>query len=258
MKPARWLIPIVLLAFALRLVSITTMSLRADEASNYLFASQDLNAIIKQLVTDDPHPPLYFFLLHYWVALAGDSELAIRFPGVFAGTLIVALSALLGKILLPRRPPVAIAVAALAAINPSLIWDAQDAHLYPWLDLFSVASCVAFLQMSFRAKREIPSPKQISQSLRFLEVTSVRRWLAYVVISALALYSHYIAAFILIAQGVLAIAILRRDFFRWLAAQFAIGVSFLPWFFLAGGLLSGYQTDFFPPANFFEILLRSS
>jgi len=296
-KSARWLIPILLLAFALRLANITTMSLRADEASNFFFASQDLNAIVKQLVTDDPHPPFYFFILHFWVAMAGDSELAIRFLGVFAGTLVVALSALFGKILLPQQSRVAIVVAALIAINPSLIWDAQDAHLYPWLVLFSVASCVAFLQLSFRrskaTEKSLSEPRSLdalrnlilwggrlvrrrglaaratdgaiistatnatSHEAPSVEVTTVWLWVAYIVMSALALYSHYIAAFIFIAQGILAISIFRRDFFRWLVAQFAIGIVFLPWFLLAGGLLRGYQTDFFPSANFLEILLRS-
>ena len=231
------LLVVLLFAFALRLCQISAISLRADEASNLFFASQDLNAIVKQLASDDPHPPFYFFLLHFWVALAGNSELALRFLGVFSGTLIVGLSYLLGKILLPTQPRVALGTAALAAINPSLIWDAQDAHLYPWLVWFSVASCVMFLLVMQRG-------------------SFLRRTL-YIFASALALYSHYIAVFVLVAQGVLVISVFRDRFLPWLAAQFAVGVLFVPWFLLAGNLLGAYQTDFFPRANFREILMRA-
>lgn len=273
MKSARWLVPILLLAFALRLANITTMSLRADEASNLFFASQDLNAIVKQLVTDDPHPPLYFFILHFWVAIVGNSELAIRFLGVFAGTLIVSLVQMLARLVFRLSPPsflrgregvgVALVAAALAAINPSLIWDAQDAHLYPWLVLTSLASFVAFLQLSFR--RSNATEKSLAKPRFFaaLEMTTARPWLTYVLMSASALYFHYIAAFILAAQGTLAFfawargVVSKRAFLLWLTAQFAIAMLFLPWFFLAGGLLRGYQTDFFPPADFFEMLVRS-
>ena len=83
------------------------------------------------------------------------------------------------------------------------------------------------------------------------------RWTRYVLASVFAVYSHYVAAFILVAQGALAILVFRHRLIPWLAAQAAIGLLFVPWFLLAGNLLSGYQTDFFPRASLSEILLRA-
>src|SRR5512143_593762 len=104
------------------------MSLRADEATNVVLASQNPPDIIRPFITEDPHLPLYHLMLHFWMLLAGQSELAVRFVTVFAGVLTVTLTFVLGRSIFPGQPGIALMGAFLAGINPYLIWDAQDAY----------------------------------------------------------------------------------------------------------------------------------
>ena len=87
-----WLVVILALSFGLRLYQIGQMSLRADEATNVVLAAQNPPDIIRPFITEDPHLPLYHLLLHFWMLLAGQSELAVRFITIFAGVLTVALT----------------------------------------------------------------------------------------------------------------------------------------------------------------------
>jgi uncharacterized membrane protein len=43
------------------------------------------------------HPPLYFWLLHYWRLISGDSEFGLRLLSVMFGLLTIAAAYLLGK-----------------------------------------------------------------------------------------------------------------------------------------------------------------
>ncbi len=240
----KYLLLIFLAAFLLRLYRINDMSLRADEASNLYLAAQEPGAIVHALVTDNPYLPLYFFILHFWMLVAGKSELAVRFPTVFAGVLSIALIYALGKILFPNRPSIALIAAMLAAINPYLIWDAQDVHLYAFLVLAMSSSFVTFLWALRRSD-------------------SLRAWAQYIIASTLALFLHYLAGLILIAEGigwlVLTIRgkISRRASTFWIVAQVVIAALFVPWLAFALPLVANFKTDFFPPADWPEILNRS-
>jgi 4-amino-4-deoxy-L-arabinose transferase-like glycosyltransferase len=176
--------------------------------------------------------------------LAGSSEVAVRFPTVFAGILLVPLVYALGRLIFPRRPEVALIGAMLAAVNPSLIWDAQDAHLYAFLTLTALGSFIAFLYaMRARAPRVV--------------------WATFVMSSALGLYLHYFAGFTVIAEGVIALYWIaarrldRRTIILWILAQAAVAALFLPWLVLALPLLINFRTEFLPPANLLEILSRT-
>ena len=246
MKRTRWLwlLAILLIAAALRFYRVGEMSLRADEATNLFLAAEQPGAIVQPFITTDPHLPIYFLLLHYWMLAAGLSELAVRFPTVFAGILVVALVYALGRRVFPQRPNVALIGAFFAAINPYLIWDAQDAYMYTFLTVIAIGSFIAFL----RAVR--PS-------------ASRRDWVGYVIVNAFGLFLHYLAALILIAQSVLWLVwtvrkkIARHATVGWIVAQAATAALFVPWLLFALPLLTNFQTDFFPRADLFEMLQRS-
>src|SRR5262245_39832042 len=48
-----------------------------DEACTVLTASQSPGGII-QALHEDGNPPLYYFLLHLWIAVFGDGEAGLR------------------------------------------------------------------------------------------------------------------------------------------------------------------------------------
>lgn len=59
------------------MLPILHQSLWRDEALSVFFAGKPLNEIFL-LVTKDVQAPLYYFLLHYWMILFGNSEATIR------------------------------------------------------------------------------------------------------------------------------------------------------------------------------------
>ena len=140
-----WLLGILWLAVALRFYRVAEMPLRADEASSLFLALRDPQAIVREFIVNDPHMPLYFLIVHYWTGCAGISELAARFPAIFVGVLCVALTYTLGRQLFPRRRSIALLGAALVALNPFLIWDAQDIYMYSALTATTLVSFNWFL-----------------------------------------------------------------------------------------------------------------
>src|SRR6476620_6269395 len=70
------------LALAIRVFHIGQAPLLHDEAYTFLTATTSPTEIIDYLKRDSG-PPLYYFLLHYWTSLFGDSESALRFLSAF-------------------------------------------------------------------------------------------------------------------------------------------------------------------------------
>lgn len=238
-----WL-AILLFAAALRFYGVSAMPLRADEAVNIQLARANLDEIVRTFSTADPHQPLYFVLLHFWLRVAGSSEIAARFPTLGAGIALVALEYVLARRFFPRQPMLALAAATLLALNPTSLWDAQDAHMYA---LLTPTLLAAFLALE-----------------RVMRTRAARgEWIVYILASAVSLHLHYFAAFALVAHGVVWVSglITRQVSFRqtlvWLSACVAIGVLFLPWLVVALPLLINFKTDFLPAAALGEMLLRA-
>ncbi len=83
--------PLILLAaFALRLYRLGVASLWYDETVSTFLARQDLVALTRH-TAGDIHPPLYYYLLHFWGQFAGWSEFAFAFASLFFGVLLIAL-----------------------------------------------------------------------------------------------------------------------------------------------------------------------
>ncbi|MEW5720005.1 MAG: glycosyltransferase family 39 protein [Chloroflexota bacterium] len=245
MTRTRWaLLAILLLAAALRFYRAGEMSLRADEAVNLLLALKEPDEIVRTFIADDPHQPLYYLILHFWMRVAGTTELAARFPTIFAGVALVALVYVWARQLFPRRPVIARIAAALAAINPSLIWDAQDVYMYALLAPMLLVSFIAFL----RAQR--PDAAWTD-------------WIVYVITSAASLHLHYFAAFALAAQGavwlffVAARQMPARKAIAWIVAGGVIVLLFLPWLVVAFPMLTSFKTDFLIAASVPEMLMRA-
>jgi 4-amino-4-deoxy-L-arabinose transferase-like glycosyltransferase len=237
------LIAILLIATALRLYRIADIPLRADEATNLYIASNSPDQIIHTFTADDPHMPLYYLILHYWMSVAGQSEISARYPTVFVAIIAVALTFVVGKQLFPRSPNIALIGAFFTAINPSLVWDSQEIYMYSLLTACAIASSVLFL--------------------RVIKPNSSRiEWIAYVCINILGLFTHYLAVLVIATEGALWIlwgiqrALTRTTIIRWFIAQIITAIIFLPWLVLSSSATS-FQFDFFRNATLPELLWRS-
>jgi len=130
-------------------------------------------------------PPLYYAVAWAWTQLTGTGELGLRSVSAVAGIATVPVAYLLGAELSSRRA--GIAAAALVAVNPMLLWYSQEARAYALFVLLTALSLLYFVRALERGRR--------------------RDSLAWGIVSALALGTHYFAAFPIAAE---ALWLLRR------------------------------------------------
>ncbi len=240
-----WLILVLLLAFALRLYRIQSPSLWNDEGTSIALAGRSL-AAITQGAANDIHPPLYYYLLHFWMGLFGRSEFAARALSAMLGTWLVLCIFALGRwsVAHSLRNSAGAAVGLLAALfsalSPFQVYYSQETRMYMLSALLGALSTLLLLRLL--------SGRSAHARGRFLSFAG------YLLSSTLLLYTHYFAATLVIAHN---LAFLywwlfaprnrgelgepRSDrltvLLRWGAIQLAIVALFVPWLRLAAGQL---------------------
>lgn len=137
-----------LLAFALRALPLLSQSLWRDEVDALLFATRPLSQLLDMFRQPGQNGPLFFLALRPWLAAAGHSEFALRFPSVLFGTLAVPLLYVLVMRLAGR--PVALVAALLMATAPYGVWYGQEAKMYALLTVLGPASLLAILWLRER------------------------------------------------------------------------------------------------------------
>jgi uncharacterized membrane protein len=163
------------LALVLRACLIDVQSLRLDESLTLRDVKLPFGAMVHHQLTADIHPPLYYTLLHFWLALTGSSSLAARVPSVVLGTAAVPLLYLVARRLF--NPRVALIASAIGAASPFWVWHSDEARMYP---LVLSASLLAVWRL-FEA----------------VDKGGRRRWALYGAATSLSLYSHYFVALML-------------------------------------------------------------
>ena len=112
-----------------------------DEAITVGIASHDLGEI-PALLRLDGSPPLFYLLMHCWMAVAGTSEAATRALPLLFAMVAVPVSWWAGNALFGRRA--AALAAAGAAGCPFLTYYAQEARMYSLVCVLSVLACASF------------------------------------------------------------------------------------------------------------------
>lgn len=213
---------ILLLATCLRFTRITYQSYWNDEGNSRALAGYAVPDIIRSAAADI-HPPGYYLALAGWRALVGESELALRGFSALAGVVLIALLYRLGREYFDKRA--ALAAALLGAVNPFLIYYAQEARMYA---LLATLGATSFLLFSLWLRSSRPPASFIG------------RWalvVGYCLITAAGLYTHYAFPFVIIAQNLAALGGLlfhrRGNGLKrlgvWFSLQLATFTLFLPW-----------------------------
>lgn len=202
---------VVLVGIVLRFV--TRSDLWLDEALSVNIARLDPSDIVDALRRDG-HPPLYYLVLHGWMILFGESDVAVR---ALSGVLAVATLPLAWVLGARRRGPVAGASAVLVlAVFPFATRYATEARMYSLVMLLVAVGWVLV-------------DKVLDDGAGWPVVTGIA------VVAAALLYTHYWSLWILVATGV---AVLvgawrlperRRGCLQIAGALVVGGLCFVPW-----------------------------
>ncbi len=125
------------LSLGLALRGLTRQPIWLDEAYAIAVARQPLSAIAPSLA-DESGPPLYYWILHGWIALFGDGAAAVRTLSVVCGVLLVPATALLGRRLAGARS--GLAAAWVIAASPMVVQFSQETRMYTLLPLLTALS----------------------------------------------------------------------------------------------------------------------
>ncbi len=192
--PARqgWrVLPLLLLALVLRIYQLGVTEFWFDEALTANVSGLGWQGIVAHLrISPFEHPPLYFLSLYPWQRLLGTTEFAFRVYSVFWGVLLVALLYALIRRLANGR--LALIVAAVGVFSPFLVAYSREARMYSLLPCLAALTILLF----FTALRR---PKQPAW------------WLAYLVVLAGGVATHYFFAWIWLANSLfLALEVLEK------------------------------------------------
>jgi 4-amino-4-deoxy-L-arabinose transferase-like glycosyltransferase len=208
---------VVVAALGIRLVTLGSEPFWLDEACTYEFNAGSFGNVLTAYAKD-VHPPLYGVLLHAWQAVVGDSERALRGYSTLWSIIGLLFGVFLTRDITGSRRA-ALLSGVLLAVNPLDIWYAQEARMYAQAaGLSAIAIWLLWRWLRTGGRGE----------------GHARLAIAYGLVAAMLLYSHYVTAIVLASQLIVVLALFSvarrwRDATWLVSAISAVGVLFIPW-----------------------------
>jgi mannosyltransferase len=138
-----WAAPLVITAAA-GLFEVGGPQLWRDELASWSAASRTLPQLWAMLHNIDAVLGIYYFGLHLWMAVFGQSATAMRLPSVIAMAAAAAMVALIGQRLGGRLA--GLASGLIFAVIPSVTRFAQEARPYAFAMFFAALATLLFLR----------------------------------------------------------------------------------------------------------------
>jgi len=242
-----WLVIIFITLFGgwLRVLLLANKGMWLDETFSVWIANHSVADMLQWIVRIDQHPPLYYLLLHYWIALNGDTPYYARLLSVLFGTATIPIIYLIGK----RMSGVVVgwAAAVFLALSPFNIYFAQETRMYTFL-MFNAAVAIYALvrlltdshsvrpigsqfreylhtwrtarQVEPETKREFSYKDETRNQTgwrawilrhRWLHIQTIETdlaWVAFIVFSAATLLSHNTAVLFALATNIFVLALM--------------------------------------------------
>jgi mannosyltransferase len=279
---APWLLLFITIAGGiLRILLLDKNGLWLDETFSIWMAKHSVGDMLQWLVKIDQHPPLYYFLFHFWTELNGSSPYFARLFSVIFGTATIPIIYLIGKRM--SGAVVGICAAAILAFSTINVYYAQEARMYTLLMFNASVAILALVRLLTDPRSVRPIGSQfrdyvhawrtsrheepvVTGGLDLRDVTRNQRgfrrwifrhkwlpiqtietdlaWVAFILFSALTLYSHNTAVFLPIAVNIFVLGLMlfqkakkagiqtafqAPSFANWLKAQIGIFVLWSPW-----------------------------
>lgn len=171
-----------------------------DEAFSYFMAKKSIIEIIF-LTAKDFNPPLYYFILHFWMKVFGGSEIVLRSLSMifFWGTIYAAFLFLNDVFKMKEKR--ALFYLLLFIINPFLLYYAFEARMYSMIAFFATLSFYYFFKKNYKL---------------------------YTLVTILGLFTHYFMIFVVAGQW-LFLWINKKDFQFKKSSLYLSGLIFSPW-----------------------------
>src|SRR5919202_940213 len=216
------------IAFILRFANLNSKPLWTDEFSTLVFSlgnsfrgvpidraidlstllhplklrpDADTADVLRNLLVESNHPPVYFMLAHWWMRLFGPTEDSLVWIGralpALLGVISVPAIYFLGKFAFSSRL-VGQCAAAMMAVSPYGIYLAQEARHYTLGILLVIASLFCLALAAKKLQQRAPLP-----------IWAVLLW---VVVNCLGIAVHYFFALTLCAEAIALIAVIWQQF----------------------------------------------
>ncbi len=237
---APWLVIIITLTGGwLRVFLLGSKGMWLDETFSVWLANHSVVDMLQWMVKIDPHPPLYYLLLHYWIAHYGDTPYYARLFSALFGTVTIPVIYLIGKRI--SGTVVGLAAAVILALSLFNIYFAQEARMYTFLTFNAAVAIYALVRLLTDPRSVRPIGSQFREYLhawrtsspvetdlerefgykdmtrnqsgwrgwiyrhRWLPIQSIETdlaWVAFIVFSAATMLSHNTAVFFPLATNV--------------------------------------------------------
>ncbi|MEG4393689.1 glycosyltransferase family 39 protein [Microcoleus sp. BROC3] len=166
-----------------------------------LRADADTADVLRNLLLESNHPPVYFMLAHWWMRLFGPTEDSLVWIGralpALLGVISVPAIYFLGKFAFSSRL-VGQCAAAMMAVSPYGIYLAQEARHYTLGILLVIASLFCLTLAVKKLQNRAPMPVWVL--------------LLWVVINCLGIAVHYFFTLTLCAEAIALIAVIWQQF----------------------------------------------
>jgi mannosyltransferase len=243
---APWLVLIItVLGGFIRVLLLGVKGMWLDETFSVWLASHSIPDILHWIVRIDQHPPLYYLLLHYWIAYKGDSPYYARLFSAMFGAATIPVIYLVGKRL--SGIVVGLAAAVFLAVSPYNIAYSQEARMYTLLTFNATVAIYALVRLLTDPRSLQPIGRQFQEYLhawrtaepfdpdplgefsyqdllrdqkgwrgwiyrhRWSPIQTVETdlaWIAFILFSAATLYSHNTAVFFVFATNIFVLGLM--------------------------------------------------
>lgn len=203
------LIPIffVIVNFLFKIIGIRKEAIAGDEPFTIFVAHRDVSDIVTYL-SNYNNPPLYELLLHFWMKMFGNGEMAVRFLPLIFSSLAVYFVYKIAHLLRNRKA--AVFASVLFTFSTFLYTFAQESRVYSLFMLLALASCYLFILI--------------------LKYNKTKSKIAFVIVTTLILYAHYFGFFVLFVQGFMLLMNpeFRKKFWKFLLLYFTVFLLYCP------------------------------
>ena len=143
---APWLVIfITLIGGGLRVLMLAKNGLWLDETFSVWLVNHSVSDMLQWIVKIDQHPPLYYLLLHYWIALKGDTPYDVRLLSALFGAATIPIIYLIGKRM--SDAIMGLAAAVIMALSLFNIYYAQETRMYTLLTFNAAVAIYALVRL---------------------------------------------------------------------------------------------------------------